>query len=112
NARDRLAREPAPGECVEAAGFVRRERAIGRADHAGEVEAERVADQQTRVELGGIDAGGLKTYRKRTPCHFDGAHPVTPQRPAPPIARPGARSSARPPVRRALRPRSPAAACR
>ena len=72
NARDRLAREAAACEVVEASRFVRGELALRGRYQAGQIEAERVAGQNPRVEVGGFDRGGFESRGECAPRGFDG----------------------------------------
>ena len=137
NARDRLAGEAAAREVFEACRFVRRELPLRRRDQAGEVEAERVADQQpahrVRREFesrrasicreSACASAALRCARHRRRWLISAQTrygslrrrddvALTPPRLGRRVARPDARSSARRSVHPALRPRSPAAICR
>jgi hypothetical protein len=72
NARDRFACETTAGEVFEACGFVLRESALRRRDHAGQVEAEHVARQQPCVEFGGIDFSRFELQGQCPARHLDG----------------------------------------
>ena len=72
NARHRLARQATAREAFEACGFVLRQLALRCRDHAGEVEAERVACEYPRVKFGGINRSGFELQGQRASRHLDG----------------------------------------
>src|SRR5439155_9290772 len=59
-------------EPFEADRLISCERAVGRRNRAGEIEAKHCADQQPRIEFGGFDRGGFQARGQRAARGVDG----------------------------------------